>query len=136
MSQYDDPSLQSYMADVLKDKYGSSYLEKKYGLDAVQRWRSDQNVSLMLYERRKQMAKEDVLLTEQWNNLKSKAFDIIARALNGDLGDDNQLSTAKWVLSGERSYAENRAKVLGEREADKAKSNREPLKVIRINGND
>ena len=127
MSSEFDQSLHDYINDVLKDKYSVQYLENKYGRHVVTQWRSDQNVSLMIYERRRDMAKQDQILNEQWNNLKTKAFDIIAKALNGDLGDDNQLSTAKWILSGERSYAENRAKAIGEKSADSGSTRSTPI---------
>ena len=131
----DDSRLDEYINDYLKNKYAMSYLDHKYGVDNCRRWRTNPDVKQEIETRQRQASKNELLLIEQWNNLKISSMDVIVKAIKGELGADNQVAMAKWVLSGERSYIESRAKALGEKSAGQSNAAREPLKIIRDNGN-
>lgn len=105
----------------LKDHY------RTFGEDNVKQWLESDWFFNAWTEYKAKAARENELAVEQWNNFKHSSYDIIAKALKGDQVTDAQVSIAKWILSGERSFIEAKAKALGEKAADGGNERRAPI---------
>lgn len=95
-----------------------TYYNRQFGEDNVKQWLQSDWFIKRWFEYKTRLAKENEITLEQWNNFKHSSYDIIAKALKGDNVSDIQVNTAKWILSGERSFIESRAKVMGEKSAE------------------
>lgn len=103
---------------ICANKYALDFYFKKYGKDNVTEWMQSDWFIIKWTEYKNKQSRENELTLEQWNQFKYSSYDIIAKALKGDGVSEIQVSTAKWILSGEKSFIESRSKVLGEKSAD------------------
>jgi hypothetical protein len=110
-AQYDQIK-ENFIRDFAKDRYNITALKRKYG-DIVDVWRKEDYVLLKMSD----LVRIDEIRFEQFSNLKSVSYDIVAKGLNGDILTDHQVKLATWVLSGERAFAESYAKAKGEQKA-------------------
>ena len=122
----------NFFNDYCHNRYALKDLYNLYGEINVQTWVKEDWFINRWFNHKRQEASQNALTTEQWNNFKYTCYDIIAKALNGADITDAQLSTAKWILSGERSYVEAHAKAKGELSAASSDIKREPLEFIRL----
>jgi hypothetical protein len=110
-NQYDQIK-ENFIRDFAKDRYNFAALKRKYG-DIADVWRKEDYVLLKMSD----LVRADEIRAEQFSNLKSVSYDIIAKGLNGETLTDHQVKLATWVLSGERAFAEAYAKSKGEQKA-------------------
>lgn len=117
---------ENFAQDWAKDRRNWRKLFHRYGRPQVEEWIKDDAIIL----RADEIAAQDKIRAQQYENLKPKCFDILNNAVEGKDVTDAQLKVAFWVLSGERSFADSYAKVRGEQAA--VTTDKKPATVINL----
>lgn len=128
--------IQDFIDDFASMPFDASYFYHVYGEVKTKEWLANPDISLSIKRRMQQLkreaAKAQTLLVENWGMLRNKGFENIVHCLNDKTHKDN-IKISMWILDGEHSYIKSRAEELGKKAATETQSKREPLTILKDN---
>lgn len=130
------PEQRQFFNEYCQNKYDVNKYYRTYGRQSVDEWMTQDWFINMWKAFQSDQSQRDEYAIRQFNNFQFIALDNIANGLSGKFGDDHRVALSKWILSGPRNFLDALNKTKGEKEAEKSKSHREALRVVRDNGND
>jgi hypothetical protein len=126
--------IQDFIDDFASMPFDANYFYSVYGEPKVKEWMSNPDISTAIKRRIQQLkreaAKKETLLIENWGMLRNKAFENLVSCLNDKTHKDN-IKVSMWITDGEHSYVKARAEEMGKKAATTVASVREPLRILK-----
>jgi hypothetical protein len=126
--------IQDFIDDFASLPFDAGYFYAVYGEQKVKEWMANPDISVAIKRRiqqiKREAAKAQTLLVENWSMLRNRGFENIVHCLNDRTHKDN-VKISMWILDGEHSYIKARAEELGKKAATETKGVREPLRIIK-----